>query len=181
MAEDWDKLASEWEGHAVGLVAEVDCTDEEGGGQALCEDFDVQGFPTIMYGDPSSPETYEGGREYDDLAEFAKENISKANCGLANIDLCPEDVKTIVLDLQTKSIEDLQAVVTDVDAKLKENEAAYEAQLEELNDTYEKMVAAHTAKNEDLKTTTNYKWVKQIVAASKPVVDATADAAADEL
>jgi hypothetical protein len=40
MAEDWEKLAADWEGHAVALIAEVDCTSD--GGQPICEDFEVQ-------------------------------------------------------------------------------------------------------------------------------------------
>jgi hypothetical protein len=40
MAEDWEKLAGDWASHPVGLVAEVDCTTDEG--RPLCEDFEVQ-------------------------------------------------------------------------------------------------------------------------------------------
>lgn len=54
MAPAWEQLASDWKDHAIGLVAEVDCTDPAG--QSVCEDFEVQGFPTLVYGDPRSPE-----------------------------------------------------------------------------------------------------------------------------
>ena len=40
MAEDWEKLGEEWKDHPVGLIAEVDCTSDEG--QPVCEDFEVQ-------------------------------------------------------------------------------------------------------------------------------------------
>jgi thiol-disulfide isomerase/thioredoxin len=40
MAADWEQLANDWEGHEVGLIAEVDCTSD--GGQPLCEEFEVQ-------------------------------------------------------------------------------------------------------------------------------------------
>ena len=33
MAPDWEKLAGEWDGHDIGLIAEVDCTTE---GKPLC-------------------------------------------------------------------------------------------------------------------------------------------------
>lgn len=52
MKPDFEKLAEEWKGHAVGLVAGVDCTEED----ELCQTMQVQGFPTLMYGDPSDPE-----------------------------------------------------------------------------------------------------------------------------
>ena len=40
MAADWERLADEWKDHPVGLVAEVDCTSDDG--KPLCEDFEVQ-------------------------------------------------------------------------------------------------------------------------------------------
>ena len=54
MAPDWEKLGEEWKDHAVGMIADVDCTEE--GGKPLCEDYGVEGFPTLMYGDPAAPE-----------------------------------------------------------------------------------------------------------------------------
>lgn len=40
MAEDFEKLAADWENHPVGLIAEIDCTSDLG--QPICEDFEVQ-------------------------------------------------------------------------------------------------------------------------------------------
>jgi Thioredoxin len=54
MAPDWEKLAEDWKDHPIGMIAEVDCT--EATGKPLCEDFGIEGFPTLVYGDPSSPE-----------------------------------------------------------------------------------------------------------------------------
>ena len=53
MAPAWEKLTEDWKDHGIGLVGEVDCTSPEG--QPLCEKFDVEGFPTLVYGDPQSP------------------------------------------------------------------------------------------------------------------------------
>ena len=50
MAPDWEKLAEEWKDHEVGMVAEIDCTAPEA--EALCQQFGVEGFPTLKYGDP---------------------------------------------------------------------------------------------------------------------------------
>jgi len=40
MKGDWDKLAHDYENHPIALIAEVDCTADEG--QPICDDFDVQ-------------------------------------------------------------------------------------------------------------------------------------------
>jgi Thioredoxin len=163
MAADWEKLAAEWEGHPVGLVAEVDCTDEEGGGQSLCEDFKVEGFPTIMYGDPQGPEPYEGGRDYESLSAFAKEHLSTAVCSVSNLDPCSEEQKTMILELQKKSKEDLEKITTDVETKLHEMHDKYEKDLEALNEQYEQMTTDLHKANDDVKKSNNYKLVKQIL------------------
>ena len=53
---DFEKLATEWKGHEIGLVAGIDCTEED----SLCQQFGVQGFPTLLYGDPADPEVRGG-------------------------------------------------------------------------------------------------------------------------
>jgi hypothetical protein len=45
MADDWVTLSEEWKDHAMGLIAEVDCTADDG--LPLCEDFEVQ----VSFGD----------------------------------------------------------------------------------------------------------------------------------
>ena len=43
------------------LVGEVDCTDPTGGGEALCERFEVEGFPTLKFFEAGSAEPEEFG------------------------------------------------------------------------------------------------------------------------
>merc|ERR1712151_221729 len=86
MKPDWDKLIAEYKGHATTLIADVDCTT---GGQSLCEEVGVRGYPTIKYGDPADLQDYNGGRSYDDLKSFADENLGPS-CGPANLDLCSD-------------------------------------------------------------------------------------------
>ena len=51
----------------------------------------VEGLPTIKFGDPANLEDYEGEREFDDLAKFAKDNLGPRcqgeSCGQWGI--CP--------------------------------------------------------------------------------------------
>merc|ERR1712113_706038 len=89
MAPDWEKLAKEWEGHEIGLVAEVDCTAE---GKPLCDANGVKGFPTLKYGDPSALDDYKGGRSLSDFKTFATANL-KPVCSVSNIDLCDDEKK----------------------------------------------------------------------------------------
>ena len=47
---DWDKLIADFADSPNQLVADVDCT---GAGGPLCDDFGIEGFPTLKWGDPS--------------------------------------------------------------------------------------------------------------------------------
>merc|ERR1719305_1348362 len=107
----------EYKDSTTSLVADVDCTAE---GKDLCETHGVQGFPTIKYGDPSDLQAYEGGRDFDSLQKFAKENL-KPMCSPSNIDLCDDDKKKEIEKFSSMSADDLDAAIKE---KEKENETA---------------------------------------------------------
>merc|ERR1712084_70122 len=111
-----DKLMKKYEGSKTALVADVDCT---AAGKDLCETHGVEGFPTIKWGDPSGLEAYEGGRDFKELKKFADENL-KPLCSPANIDLCDEDKKKQIADLQALSETDLAAKIEKLETDIKE-------------------------------------------------------------
>jgi len=116
------------------LIADVDCTQDDG--KKLCEKFGVQGYPTIKYfskdtGDEG--EKYEGPREYNKLKKFVKDN-SKDPCVVSTGEHCSKKEKTFIEEFAAWD-----------DAKLKEETASYEKQIEEatskhkeLSDLFEK-------------------------------------------
>jgi protein disulfide-isomerase-like protein len=142
MAPDWEKLSSEFEGHEVGLIAEVDCTTE---GKPLCDANGVKGFPTLKYGDPSALEDYSGGRTYDALATFAKENL-KPVCSPAKLDLCDDDKKKAIEELMAKSEEELAASISEEEKKLEAAEEEFKAAVENLQKTYQSLMDDKDAK-----------------------------------
>merc|ERR1712098_486440 len=111
----------------MGLIADVDCT---AGGQSLCNEVGVRGYPSIKHGDPSSLEDYKGGRDFSALKKFA--DGLKPSCSPANIDLCDSE--------QTAKIKDLQALsASDLDAKIKEKEAEQAAAEKTFSDEVDKL------------------------------------------
>merc|ERR1711904_274854 len=99
----------------------------------LCETHGVEGFPTIKWGDPSALEDYEGGRDYADLAEFAKENL-KPICSPGNIDVCTPEKKA--------EIEKIMKLAKEIEAKeeqLKKANDNFEAEVEKLQARYEEL------------------------------------------
>jgi len=147
MKPAWDKLMTEFAGHASAVVADVDCT---AAGKSLCDEVGVKGFPTIKYGDPNNMEDYKGGRDFDALSKFATDNLGP-KCGPNNLDLCD--------DAKKKQIEEFMALkAADLEAKIKEQDdasAAADKELEELlkslQKQYEESTKAKDKKKEDIK------------------------------
>jgi len=138
MKPAWDKLMKNWnKGDRVktSLIADVDCT---AAGKPLCDTVGVKGFPTIKWGDAANLEDYEGGRDYDALKAFAKENL-KPICSPANIDLCDDAKKKEIGDLQALDVAALEAKVEEKKKLIKDAESHFETKLKELQDTYQKL------------------------------------------
>jgi len=125
----------EYKGSATALVADVDCT---AGGKDLCETHGVRGYPTIKWGDPSSMVDYEGGRTLEALQEFSKENL-KPTCSPSNIDLCDDDKKKEIADLQAMSADDLEAKIEEKKKLISDAEETFNTALKNLQETYEKL------------------------------------------
>jgi|Transcript_44727 hypothetical protein len=147
MKPAWDKLMKEYAGHATALVADVDCTAE---GKPLCEQVGVEGFPTIKWGDPSSLEDYDGGRDFEELQTFAKENL-KPICSPANIDLCDDAKKAQINELLKLSADELESKIAEKDAELKEAGETFDAEVQKLQEKYEALEKEKTEKQKAIK------------------------------
>jgi len=142
-----DKLIKQYKGSKTALVADVDCT---AAGKDLCETHGVEGFPTIKWGDPSALEDYEGGRDFKELKEFAEENL-KPLCSPANIDLCDEDKKKQITELQALSDDELTKKIETIETEIKEVGEKFEKAVEELQKTYEGLEKEKTEATKVLK------------------------------
>jgi len=134
MKPAWDKLMKKFKNHATILVGDADCT---AGGESLCQEVGVQGYPTIKYGDPSALEDYNGGRDFDELKKFTEE--LKPSCSPANIDLCDDAKKKEIEDLQALSADDLEAKITEKEKEQEKAEETFKAEVEKLQAAYEKL------------------------------------------
>jgi len=90
------------------LVADVDCTT---GGESLCSKMEIQGYPSIKYGDPAELKDYNGGRSYDDLKKFASENLGPT-CGPGeNLELCDAKTRAKIESFVAMSVEKLEGKI----------------------------------------------------------------------
>jgi len=151
MKPDWDRLMKEFESSPTALVADVDCTAE---GKDLCTKVGVKGYPTLKYGDPNNLDDYKGGRSYDDLLTFAKENLGPS-CGPGNMDLCSDEEKTKIDSIMAKGLETLEAEIKELDDSIEAAEKTFADEVKKLQDTYQQLMtdkeeAVTAAKDKDL-------------------------------
>jgi len=146
MKPSWDRLMDEFKDSSSSLVADVDCTVEE----ELCSQNGVEGYPTIKYGDPADLQDYQGGREFDDLLSFAKENLGPV-CGPKNLDLCDEAQKKAIEDAQAMSDDDLKAAIKEKEDSIAAEEKNFSEEVDKLQARYEELSKAKDAKIAEIK------------------------------
>jgi len=147
MKPDWDRLMEEFKGSETALVADVDCTAE---GEELCSMVGVEGYPTLKYGDPDNLQDYQGGREYDDLLEFAKENLGPI-CAVTSIENCDEDQKAKIDAYLALGLEKLEEKMKEINDGIKALDENFDKELEKLQERYEKLVADKQKSVKELK------------------------------
>jgi len=161
MANDWDTLTAAFEGHEVALIGEVDCTDTAN--DELCEAFNVEGFPTLMWGESSSPENYELGRDLQSLKAFADEFVTKPVCSVIKIDHCSEEEKAAITAAEAKTDEELQESAKAVGKLANAAEDEFDAAVNEIQEQYEKLSNEFSGAVEKIKKENNYKFIVQVM------------------
>ena len=97
-----------------------------------------QGYPTIKYGDPNNLEDYQGGRSFEDLQTFAKENLGPS-CGPANLDLCDAEQKKAVEEALALDAAALDAKIAEGEKKMEDAESTFKSEVEKLQAKYESL------------------------------------------
>lgn len=112
---------AEFKDSATALVGDVDCT---AGGESLCQDVGVRGYPSIKYGDPNDLQDYKGGRKFEDLQTFAAANLGP-QCGPKYLDLCDDAKKAEIAKFSAMSVAELDTFIQDGKAKIEKFEADF--------------------------------------------------------
>jgi len=137
MASDWEKLGAEYDGNDDVIIGEVDCTDDDS--EEVCEEQNVEGFPTLKYGDVPFLEDYDGERSYEKLFAFAEENL-KPSCSLKNMDLCSPNEKSKIDKYLQMSIEDIELALDEVNKKIEVLEEDMDEAIAGLESAYEELI-----------------------------------------
>merc|ERR1712224_578032 len=120
-------------------------------GKPLCDANGIRGYPTIKHGSPSNLQDYEGGREYNDILEFAKG--LKPLCSPAKRELCDADDLAEIEKYEAIPIEELQKDVDETQKKIESAESKYKRQVDSLQKKYERYTKTKDKKIAKLKQT----------------------------
>ena len=108
MKPDWDELMTEFGDSKSVVVAEVDCTVEEG----LCGEIGIQGYPTLKYWNAGASKDnandYQSGRELDALRTFVTDNLQKL-CSVADPVDCSDKEVQFINSVKGKSADEIKA------------------------------------------------------------------------
>jgi hypothetical protein len=172
MKPAWDQLAEKFASSEKVIVADVDCT---AAGEPLCSRFGVEGFPTIKYFNPPDQdgEDYEGGRDFDALAEFAA--TLGPGCSVSAPENCSEEQLAELKAVAEMPEEERTAELEQLQQALKDQEKAHEELLESLQAQYEKSNEALSQAKKDAAPR-----IKLLKAASTKAEDAP-ESAKDEV
>jgi len=144
MKPDWDKLGDKFAGSDDILIADVDCTTDDG--KPVCSKYGVRGYPTIRtFGSNPMGEDYKGGRKYADLLKHVEDNMGPS-CGPANKDKCSaEELKELEVLLALPTA-DREAKVKEVQEKMDKISSDFDELVQGLQTTYSE---AQTKKDEE--------------------------------
>jgi len=159
MAEDWEKLAADWEDHEFGLVGEVNCDDNPD----LCEQLDVNGYPTLLYGNPTQPSDYSGDRDYESLSEFADGVLNKRVCSVFDKTACSDEEKSAIAEMEAMSEETLESKIEEVEGKIDEHQNNFNDEVEKLQDLYEKLSNDFNKQIDEIKATAHYDLMRAVL------------------
>merc|ERR1739848_973655 len=95
------------------------------------------GYPTIKRGDPNNLEDYKGGRDFSALQKFAKG--LKPSCSPAKIELCDDDMKAKIKELQALAPADLDKQTKEMETKLEDAEKTFKDEVDKLQKKYQEL------------------------------------------
>lgn len=139
-----------------------DCTNESNGQDEICDFLGIESFPTILYGSSLDLQPYDGGRTYEELSEFAKENLVP-KCSAKNLLLCDDETRIKFEEYLSRSNSELEHAVHQVEEQLSTIEEKYLEEVKELQNQFQKL---KNERNQALDAVRNSKMgIKMILSA----------------
>jgi cell division septal protein FtsQ len=103
----------------------------------------VQGFPTLLYGDPSLGgillEEYHGETTYEALFQFANTTLSHPTCSLAQRHACHEDTQQQMSNYMAMSDTELDELIQEQDKVVESLEQDLAQRFDQMQEAYNQL------------------------------------------
>ena len=147
LAPKWERLAKDYAKSDKYMVAEIDCTATPAAETWCDDDFGIEGFPTMMFGDPGRGgallEEYQDERDYETLAEFAALMFDTPLCNVDPMDGCTDEIRAQLERYMKMSDADIDAEIERMETEMDEIDENFEDQMDELQNQYDELATNH--------------------------------------
>jgi len=136
MVPDFEKLKKQYADTPNVMVADIDCT---GPGQQVCQQHQVQGYPTLKIIQDGKTIDYNGERNYEGMKREIESKLNpKPACSLESKDACSKEDRAILEESEKMSKAERAAKIKQVEQEIKDGKA----QIAELEKKAKKLVAS---------------------------------------
>lgn len=130
---NWGALYKEFAGDEEKLIAQVDCQHD---GASLCEKYQVESLPTLMFGAADELQVYEDGRSWDSLKGFVNYRMKK-QCSPAHKEYCSTEQEINLARYVTMDEEELEIATEKIEEKMHNIGADYGGKMWTLQNQYD--------------------------------------------
>jgi hypothetical protein len=132
-----------------------------------------------MYGDPASLAEYHGGRTYQDLSLFAKENLQPP-CSPSFLQGCDAESKQMIEELLAKSKDEIKILIEADRQKLKDAKKLFDAESQKLQMDYQQLYDETNKKVQEIEDS-GLALAKWVLAYKKSQARGSLSTSSDEL
>ena len=134
----WEVLEEEWEDNPDAIIGTIDCDVDT----YLCEEFKINGTPTILYGDRNNLGEYAGDKSFSKMNKFAKQ-VLVPTCSPENLDACNEIDRERIVTWVAMPLNAIEEMIK----KLKEEEnnakEVFDSEMAKLQTVYDNLNNLH--------------------------------------
>eukprot|EP00443_Scrippsiella_acuminata_P018254 CAMPEP_0115185574 /NCGR_PEP_ID=MMETSP0270-20121206/9541_1 /TAXON_ID=71861 /ORGANISM="Scrippsiella trochoidea, Strain CCMP3099" /LENGTH=255 /DNA_ID=CAMNT_0002598681 /DNA_START=113 /DNA_END=881 /DNA_ORIENTATION=+ len=136
----WKNMMELYKDSADILLKDVDCT---GVSEPLCMKYDIDSFPTYLFGSPDNLENYDGERDFQTLRDFAKDKLGP-RCSYVYPDLCNPEQKTLLDGYIAMPLAELKAIIDEKDGELKRMQDEFVEYVDATQEKFSQLAIAGT-------------------------------------
>ena len=152
----WEVLQEEYESNSNLIIGDIDCDEYS----AFCEDYDIVGTPTILYGHRLDLNEYGGDVSFAKLKQFTKDYLLDVSnkggfCTPDNVDVCSDKDKKLIESLMKMSMEELEEMTRNMKNDEERGEIDFQLEMDKLQTIYDDINNSHVLNQAAIKRQIN--------------------------